>query len=89
MSSLENYAFVFIKPHAVTKDVRDLVENELQRCGRIIQQGSISAEDIDSKNLIDQHYYAIASKAVLLKPRELPVPADKFQEKFGEVGNPR
>ena len=33
--------------------------------------------------LIDQHYYAIASKATLLQPRQLPVPAAKFEEKFG------
>jgi hypothetical protein len=33
--------------------------------------------------LIDQHYYAIASKATLLKPAEMPVPAAKFEEAFG------
>eukprot|EP01035_Chromulina_nebulosa_P020189 gene20189-26207_t len=32
--------------------------------------------------LIDQHYYAIASKATLLKPKDLPVPADKFEQFF-------
>ena len=38
---------------------------------------------IDSKKLIDQHYYAIASKATILKPRELNVPKDKFKNFFG------
>ena len=38
---------------------------------------------IDEKKLIDQHYYAIASKATILKPAELNVPAAKFKEKFG------
>jgi hypothetical protein len=33
--------------------------------------------------LIDQHYYAIASKATLLKPKTLPVPAGKFKDSFG------
>ena len=33
--------------------------------------------------LIDQHYYAIASKATLLKPKDMPVPADKFEKAFG------
>jgi hypothetical protein len=33
--------------------------------------------------LIDQHYYAIASKATMMKPKDLPVPADKFLEAFG------
>jgi hypothetical protein len=33
--------------------------------------------------LIDQHYYAIASKATLVKPKDLPVPQDKFEAAFG------
>jgi len=84
VDSPQNYAFVFIKPHAVTKDVQALVEKELKNAKiTILSQGSISAEDIDAKRLIDQHYYAIASKAVLLQPCDLPVPADKFEGKFG------
>jgi len=35
------------------------------------------------KQLIDKHYYAIASKATLLTPDKLTVPADKFKEHFG------
>jgi len=46
-------------------------------------EGSLSSETIDEKKLIDQHYYAIASKATILKPNELNVPVDKFQEQFG------
>jgi hypothetical protein len=34
--------------------------------------------------LIDQHYYAIASKATILPAKDIPVPADKFQAEFGE-----
>ena len=30
-----------------------------------------------------QHYYAIASKATLLQPKDMPVPADKFEKAFG------
>jgi len=37
---------------------------------------------IDRDELIDKHYYAIASKATLLKPSELNVPQDKFKDKF-------
>ena len=33
---------------------------------------------------IDQHYYAIASKATILKPAALNVPGEKFSEAFGE-----
>eukprot|EP00812_Abedinium_dasypus_P008604 NODE_2355_length_951_cov_283.962054.p1 GENE.NODE_2355_length_951_cov_283.962054~~NODE_2355_length_951_cov_283.962054.p1 ORF type:complete len:267 (+),score=99.93 NODE_2355_length_951_cov_283.962054:3-803(+) len=39
--------------------------------------------DIDEKKLIDNHYYAIASKATLLSPQELPVPPEAFKKKFG------
>merc|ERR1712048_1327516 len=49
----------------------------------IVAEGSISSEVIDEKKLIDQHYYAIASKATILKPHQLNVPADKFKGQFG------
>lgn len=39
---------------------------------------------IDAKKYIDQHYYAIASKATLLKPSELNVPKEKFSAQFSE-----
>jgi len=87
-SSEENYAFVFIKPHAQTRFVRDLVKTKLAASNiNILKEGEISAKDIDDKKLIDQHYYAIASKATLLTPDKLPVPADQFKEKFGEEWN--
>lgn len=50
-------------------------------------QGSLASEVIDEKKLIDQHYYAIASKATILKPDQLNVPADKFKEQFGKIGS--
>jgi len=79
-----NAAFVFIKPHAVTDKVKALTQETLEKNGlKILAQGSISSEEIDSKKLIDQHYYAIASKATILKPHQLNVPADKFKEQFG------
>ncbi|CAK0818772.1 unnamed protein product, partial [Prorocentrum cordatum] len=46
-------------------------------------EGSIGAGDIDKKQLIDKHYYAIASKATLLTPDKLSVPGDKFKAQFG------
>ena len=49
----------------------------------ILSEGRIAAEEIDSKKLIDQHYYAIASKATILKPEQLNVPAPKFEAQFG------
>merc|ERR1711935_104654 len=79
-----NKAFLFIKPHAVTEKTKALVKEQLQKKGFEIKgEGEIKAEDIDSKQLIDNHYYAIASKATILKPSELNIPEDKFEAKFG------
>merc|ERR1719440_263873 len=50
---------------------------------KITGEGDLTSDVIDKKKLIDQHYYAIASKATLLKPHELNVPADKFEAEFG------
>ena len=49
-------------------------------------QGDLDNKTIESKKLIDQHYYAIANKASLSKPSELNPPAKKledFQSVFG------
>merc|ERR1740129_1767306 len=79
-----NSAFVFIKPHAVTDKVKSLAKKGLEARGiTILEEGSLSGQVIDEKKLIDQHYYAIASKATILKPHQLNVPADKFQAQFG------
>mmetsp|Transcript_64637 Transcript_64637/g.127789 ORF Transcript_64637/g.127789 Transcript_64637/m.127789 type:complete len:639 (+) Transcript_64637:93-2009(+) len=81
---LKNSAFVFIKPHAVTPKVKLLAKRGLQEKGiKILKEGSLSGTVIDQKKLIDQHYYAIASKATILKPAQLNVPADKFRQAFG------
>jgi len=82
---LLNSAFVFVKPHANTKKVQDLVREELTKRGiTVLKELDISGEEIDSKKLIDQHYYAIASKATILPAKDIPVPADKFKAEFGE-----
>merc|ERR1712025_1356195 len=84
MMNMSNSAFVFIKPHAVTEKTKALAKAGLQAKGiKILAEGSLSGKTIDEKQLIDQHYYAIASKATILKPNQLNVPADKFQEQFG------
>jgi len=79
-----NKAFLFIKPHAVNDKTKELVKAALiDKKFTISSEGTISAEDIDSKQLIDNHYYAIASKATILKPNQLNIPEDKFEAKFG------
>lgn len=84
MAPVVNSAFVFIKPLAVTDATKALVSDQLRARGiTILSEGSVSAEEIDEKKLIDQHYYAIASKATILKPSQLNVPADRFEAQFG------
>uniref|UniRef100_A0A7S2DN60 glutathione transferase n=1 Tax=Octactis speculum TaxID=3111310 RepID=A0A7S2DN60_9STRA len=81
---VRNAAFMFIKPHAVTPAVHNMIEGYLAAKGiRVISSGDISAEEIDEKKLIDQHYYSIASKATILKPAQLNVPGEKFKAQFG------
>jgi len=63
-----NSAFVFLKPHANTPAAQKIVEANFAKRGIHIQkEGELTAEKIDEDMLIDQHYYAIASKATLLK----------------------
>lgn len=81
---MSNAAFIFIKPAANNKAVQDLVKSTLlAKNVKIESEGEFTGEEIDKQMLIDQHYYAIASKATLLKPTEIPVPADKFEAFFG------
>lgn len=80
---LKNAAFVFIKPHANNATTQALVKSKLEGAGiTIVKEGSFTGEEIDKGMLIDNHYYAIASKATLLKATEIPVPKDKFQSAF-------
>jgi len=80
----KNSAFVFVKPHAVTDKTNKLVHDRLISKGlKVTSEGTLTSEVIDEKKLIDQHYYAIASKATILKPHELNIPKDKFKASFG------
>lgn len=82
---LLNSAFVFVKPHANTEATQNLVREKLTEAGIVIvSESDVDGKTIDEKKLIDQHYYAIASKATILPAEEIPVPADKFEEHFGE-----
>lgn len=84
MSNNKNTAYVFIKPHANNTKTQELVSKTLiNKNLTILKEGEFTGEQIDAGMLIDQHYYAIASKATILKPEQIPVPADKFQDKFG------
>lgn len=80
-------AFVFIKPHAVTDGVKQLVTNRFVSQGiTVLSEGAISAETIDKDMLIDTHYGAIAARAMKQKPAELAVSQkaqDDFEKTFG------
>ena len=80
----QNSAFVFIKPHANTTAAQAKVKSVFKdKKINIQKEGELSGPEIDKDMLIDQHYYAIASKATILKPNTLPVPKDKFKNAFG------
>jgi len=91
LSGKTNSAFVFIKPHACKGKpgaVEAVLEDKFMESGiRVTGKGEMTAEQIDKNMYIDNHYGAIASKAVKLKPSELNVP-DKgkagFEKMFGE-----
>eukprot|EP00811_Abedinium_folium_P007726 NODE_1712_length_2396_cov_33.546937.p1 GENE.NODE_1712_length_2396_cov_33.546937~~NODE_1712_length_2396_cov_33.546937.p1 ORF type:complete len:702 (+),score=213.87 NODE_1712_length_2396_cov_33.546937:140-2107(+) len=80
-------AFVFIKPHAVTNAVKELVRNTLAENGVVvIREGLITAEEIDKKGLIDEHYGSIAMRAMRQKPADLtvqPTGLKEFEAAFG------
>jgi len=82
---VKNSAFVFVKPHANTPAVRELVREKLGATGTILSTGSITGPEIDANKYIDRHYYAIASKATILPPKDIAVPPEKFLEAFGET----
>jgi hypothetical protein len=83
--TLKNSAFVFVKPQANTPATQALVKSKLMEAGiTILSEADIDGTVIDEKKLIDQHYFAIASKATILPAKDIPVPTAKFQESFGE-----
>mmetsp|Transcript_23824 Transcript_23824/g.33332 ORF Transcript_23824/g.33332 Transcript_23824/m.33332 type:complete len:234 (+) Transcript_23824:65-766(+) len=87
VTSVKNMAFVFIKPHANNEKVIKLVKDKFDELKiTVTKEAKIEANVIDKKLLIDNHYYSIANKASLTKPKDLHVPEKglkAFEEKFG------
>lgn len=81
-----NRAFVFVKPDAVDSvPALDFVRTKLQSFGiNIVREGDIDAKTIERDGLIDDHYGAIASKAVKLNPSELQV-SQSARESFHKL----
>eukprot|EP01001_Neometanema_parovale_P007644 NODE_3941_length_1138_cov_206.214778_g3750_i0.p1 GENE.NODE_3941_length_1138_cov_206.214778_g3750_i0~~NODE_3941_length_1138_cov_206.214778_g3750_i0.p1 ORF type:complete len:313 (-),score=124.06 NODE_3941_length_1138_cov_206.214778_g3750_i0:140-1078(-) len=82
-----NQAFVFIKPHAYTEKTVELAKSTLAAAGlTLVNEGLLDGPTIEKNLLIDNHYYAIACKASLTKPKDLNPPAAKreeFEKLFG------
>ena len=80
-------AYVFLKPHAVTEPAKKLVSSSFAKAGiTVYKEGTLGAAQIEADKLIDNHYYAIANKASLTKPKDLNPPQpkqDEFEKKFG------
>eukprot|EP00239_Pterosperma_sp_CCMP1384_P003346 CAMPEP_0197843710 /NCGR_PEP_ID=MMETSP1438-20131217/627_1 /TAXON_ID=1461541 /ORGANISM="Pterosperma sp., Strain CCMP1384" /LENGTH=311 /DNA_ID=CAMNT_0043454041 /DNA_START=70 /DNA_END=1005 /DNA_ORIENTATION=- len=80
-----NMAYVFVKPHAVTEAVVKLVKEKFEAEGiTVSSDGAIDNKTIEKDMLVDNHYYAIANKASLSKPKDLNPPAAK-QEEFEKL----
>eukprot|EP00967_Tisochrysis_lutea_P101379 scaffold152075_cov31-Tisochrysis_lutea.AAC.1 len=67
-------AFVFVKPHAVTDQVKQLAQAKLKAAGiTVCSEGSLTGPVIEKNLLIDNHYYAIANKASVAQDHPCPV----------------
>ena len=86
-----NRAFVFVKPNAMNPEAIELVRRKLREFKiDIVSEGSIDAATIDSNLLIDNHYGAIASKAIGKAPYDISESAAElfattFKEDYSEV----
>lgn len=85
-SKNQNHAFLMLKPHANNEKTQEYVQQYLkERRIKILETGTITAKEIESKSLIDKHYGSLAEKA-FMDPRDLVVPQDgqqSFKECFG------
>lgn len=82
-----NVAFMYLKPHANTQRTRDFMRLELPRRGlEVMREGTITAEAIKKRRIIDVHYGSLATKALAMNPSELLVQPEAklaFETCFG------
>lgn len=85
LTFLKNSAFVFIKPHAISQAVVDLVLDIFTSSGiKAVQCGVIDAMTIEQRKLIDLHYGVIASRALKQDPSDILLNTDA-QQLFARV----
>jgi nucleoside diphosphate kinase len=81
----KNTAFVFAKPHANTPAVLEVIRTKFAEQGiKVLKEGIVTGDEIESKGFIDQHYYALAEKSTLTAGKDFPVTPEIFKEAFGE-----
>ncbi|CAE7370846.1 ANKRD17, partial [Symbiodinium microadriaticum] len=60
-SAPDNVALVFVKPHACSPQVLEMLPRFLEGRGlEVLRSGSVAAEEIEAEGIIDRHYEAIA-----------------------------
>lgn len=81
---VKNHALVLLQFAAASPEC---VEHILDMCREwyihVRSKGSISAEEIRQRRIVDQHFYNEARNATQTNPKDLDVPRLKFQSKFG------
>lgn len=84
-ASQDNVALVFVKPHAATPKVLELVPTFLEGHGlQVLRRGSVGSKDIEEKGIIDAHYSAIAAVGMARDMTTLGLEA--VEEKFQVYG---
>jgi hypothetical protein len=82
-----NRAFLFLKPNAMVPRALSSVREKLANFNiGVVDEGTLDGHIIDKDMLIDNHYGAIAAKAVMMKPEELevsPEAAGMFKNAYG------
>ena len=69
-----NAGLIFIKPHAANTQTRSFVEKYIDEAGIIVEKNDfLSGEEIESRGIIDLHYFSISMTAMKTKPAELSV----------------
>ena len=88
-SALKNTALVFVKPHASTDTVAAFVRSHIMAAGlSIVDEGVKTAEEIDSRKLLDQHYGSLAKLAMDIPPCELTLTPDALKAFESTYGMP-
>ena len=87
VNGLKNSALVFVKPHASSEQVAAFVRDRLTAAGlSIVGSGIKTAEEIEERKLIDQHYGSLARLAMETRPVDFS-PSEQalasFEETYG------